>query len=113
MSYSASFASLIVEELNDLTPENLSACSPPFDALHDEPKEQLYAAINCAGVILDSGVLGPPGTRVNINISGHANPEFENNHEGYSPNHVTIGIHAQRRVEDVTGLDRRTDVAPS
>lgn len=101
MSYTASLPNFEVSDHdNQLNPEKFSV-SPPYDALHNEPKLQLESAVDCIERILDDGVLGPEGTRVNITISGHANPEYESHPENNpSPNNVTIHLVSVREVAE-------------
>lgn len=94
MSYSAHLPGFDITEDDEaqLHPSDM-AVSPPFDALHAEPRTQFQNAVSAVNKILASGVLGGEGTKVNINISGHANPDFESHPvNNPAPNNLSIQI---------------------
>jgi hypothetical protein len=82
MSWTASAANLQVNPAPDadLLDHESFAASPPYDAMHPEPKAQFEKAVEVVDEIISSGVLGDaaaPGVGFNVQLSGHANPNHD------------------------------------
>jgi len=103
MSWSANCPDFDVSRLEDgypLKPEHFSF-SPPYTALHEEPKIQANAAITAVEALLENGLLGE-SVHVNISLSGHANPEFES-HPASNPAPNSINIYLTSRQPKIEG----------
>jgi hypothetical protein len=104
MSWSANNPDIDVDVIDEfpLKPEHFSF-SPPYTALHEEPKLQALHAIEVVQSLLEEGLLGE-GVRVNCSLSGHANPEFES-HPASNPTPNTLNIYLTSKMPAVEEPD--------
>jgi len=80
MSWSASSRGKVIvgdgEEVQ--LEEDHFVTSPPYPAMHDEPKEQFHLLLELAEKAINSGALGPSdASAFEIHMYGHANKDHD------------------------------------
>lgn len=93
MSWTATLQEHCTQDKADegFIPEDFNV-SPPYDSMHDEPKEQFNIAVEAAEKLITSGVVGShEGCLFDVRMSGHANPDHEPA-SGYANDFVSVQV---------------------